>query len=237
MNRKKLAALISVLILTALPMTVFGQGDVIRVVPVGQPHTGMAIITESPADLHINVTTEEKTAHDVWLLFVIDEATYEGLVNITIDGTDGPDVLENEDFTGVPPEDHPSKIPLTDDKNYVDNDKEYPGCTDQTRYNVNAILSQMSQVYPTTSIRYVLVYGFDTVNSAGCDFTVTVNSKTHINVLVLAQGRINGEPGDSLNSNSPFSGSTLIVPELGTILIASASFGALAFYALRRRKP
>lgn len=111
----------------------------------------------------------------------------------------------------------------------------YPGCTQQTQFSVGAILSQMSQVYPTTSVRYVLVYAFSSIDTSPKTFTVTVSSP-HINLLILAQGRSGSLLTDPLNSNTPFSGSTLVVPELGPILLALASFSALALYAVKRRK-
>jgi hypothetical protein len=227
---KKIMLLVLLAIL-ALPTAVFAAGDVIRVVPAGSLDGTMAIITSSPADLEISVTSGQQPRTNIWLLFVIDIDTYNGLGTITIGGTDGPTTLSKSDFTGVPSN---NKIPKTNDDNYVGNGHIYPGCTQQTQYNVNAIKTQMSQVYPTTSIRYVLVYGFSSINTSPKSFTVEVDS-SHVNLLILAQGRAGSLPTDPLDSNSPFSGSSLVVPELVPILLSLASFSALALYAVKRR--
>lgn len=236
MKLKFIAVFACALVLMALPMLVFAAGgDVIRVVPVGEPDTGMAIITsDEPATLEIHVTNAQKSpVNEVWLLFVIDEDTYNGLTNIIIDDTDGPTTVLKADFTGGPVSS--GQRPLEDDTNDLPNG-EYPGCTSQTQWSVPAIRDQMSQVHPKpSSVRYVLVYGFASIDTSPKAFTVTVVS-SHVNVLVLAQGRVEGEADDPLNSNSPFSGSTLIIPELGTVLLALASFSAFALYSFKRRK-
>lgn len=162
--KKIMIVLFALLTILVLPTAVFAAGDVIRVVPAGSSDGTMAIITSSPADLEISITSGQQPRINIWLLFVIDIDTYNGLGTITISGTDGPTTLSKSDFTGVPSN---NKIPLTNDGNYVGIvGHTYPGCTQQTQYNVDAIKSQMSQVYPTTSIRYVLVYGFSSINTS-----------------------------------------------------------------------
>jgi hypothetical protein len=229
----KKISILALIVLLASPIVVFAAGDVIRVVPVGKPETGMAIITSSPASLQLFVTSAQQPRSDIWLLFLIDEATYNGLTTITLSGTEGPATIAKGQFTTVTV--NSGKLPLESDGNYTGGVHTYPGCTKQTRWSVSAILSQMSQLFATTSVRYLLVYAFDSINTTPKPFTVTVNSP-HINVLVLAQGRDGGKAGDPLNSNSPFSGSTLITPELGPIVLSLASFGAFAVYAIKRKK-
>ena len=234
--KKFIWILVSIVVL--LPITAVAanpEATVIRVVPVSEPHTGWAIITDSPAFLQINVTTAAHSPiNDVRLLFVIDHDTYVNLNSINTTGTDWDTTLYPTDFTGGPlSSDGSTKIPETNDTNW-EGPHPYPGCIHQTQYELGAILSQMSQVYATTMVHYVLVYAFDSISTSEKYFTVNVDS-THINVLILAQGRHGGEAEDPLTNNSPFSGSTLLVPQLAPVLLALASFSAFALYAVKRR--
>jgi hypothetical protein len=217
-----------ILFITLAPVIVFA--DNIRVTPVGELHTGMAIITGSPANLETN-STNGKTINEVWLIFIVDGDTYTSLNTITITGTEGPNTLDKNDFSDPVSS---GRIPQASDTNYK-LPQTYPGCkTPQTNYQVSAILSQMAQVHTKpTSVRYVLVFAFSSVDGTPKPFTVTVDS-THINVLILAQGK-DGET-TVLNENSPFSGSSLVIPEPATVLAALASFAAFAIYAGKRRK-
>jgi hypothetical protein len=229
---KKIIFLIPLIMMLASPMLVFAAGDNIRVTPVGKPDGEMAIITSSPASLEIYVTNAQQTRNNIWLLLVLDNDTYNGLTSITLAGTQGPALLAKSSFTAITV--NSGKIPLQNDGNYTGGGYTYPGCTNTAQYSVGAILSQMSQVFPTNAVHYGLVYAFDSINTTAKTFTVTVNSP-HINVLVLAQG-CSGTSG-KLNSNSPFSGSSILVtPELGPILMAMASFSALGLYAVKRRR-
>lgn len=227
--KKKVLVIPLILFIALAPAIVFA--DNVRVTPEGEPHTGMAIITGSPASLEAYATTG-KTIEEVWFIIIIDNDTYNNLNTITIAGTDGPNTLSQTDFTGGPVSS--GKIPLASDTNSVPPGA-YPGCeTPEAQYEVQAILDQMGQVHPKpTSVRYVLVYGFDSVDDTPSSFIVIVDS-THVNVLILAQGK----EGETLvlNQNSPFSGSTLIIPELATILTALASFAAFGLYTGKRRK-
>lgn len=229
--KKKVLAIPMILFMVLMPAIVFA--DNVRVTPEGEPHTGMAIITGNPAILEAYATTG-KTIEEVWFIVIVDEDTYADLSSIEIALTDFPTTLIKSEFSGPVSS---GKIPEADGTDPNKGPDPYPGCTTpQTQYQVQAIRDQMGQVYAKPdSVRYVLVYGFEEVDDVPSHgmFTVTVNAP-HINVLILAQG-INGED-TLLNQNSPFSGSTLIIPELATILTALASFAALALYAGKRRK-
>ncbi|MGD0494770.1 MAG: hypothetical protein ABSB28_01865 [Candidatus Bathyarchaeia archaeon] len=242
MNKKIL--LIALLLVLASPMVAFAAQDQIRVIPVGSSDTGMARITTSSASLEIFVTSSNKNKTNVWLFIALDDATYNGLTSITLSGTQGPATLTKSSFTSIALSGG-GKVPLTNDGNYTGDGHTYPGCADNARWTVSAIISQMQQVYSAAnSIHYGLVYGFDKITTVPQAFTVTVNAP-HINVLVLAQGLSEGATTAStittltvipLDSNSPFSGSTLVVPEVGTILAAIASLGAFGLYISKRRK-
>lgn len=229
--KKKVLVIPLILFIALVPATVLA--DNIRVTPEGGTETSMAIITGNPAILEAYATTG-KTVEEVWFIIILDEDTYSDLSGITIDLTDFQTTLSKNDFSDPVSS---GKIPKADGTDPNKGPDFYPGCTTpQTQYQVQAIRDQMGQVYAKPgSVRYVLVYGFDEVDDVPSHgmFTVTVNAP-HINVLILAQG-INGED-TLLNQNSPFSGSTLIVPELATILTALASFAAFALYTGKRRK-
>jgi len=229
--KKKLLAVSSILLVLIIPAVALA--DNLRVTPEGGAHTGMAIITGNPALLEAYATTG-KTIEKVWFIIIIDEATYADLSQITISLTDFPTTLSKSDFSDPVSS---GKIPKADGTDPYKGPNSYPGCTTpQTQYQVEAIRDQMGQVHTKpNSVRYVLVYGFDQVDDVPSNgaFTVTIDAP-YINVLVLAQG-INGEE-TLLNQNSPFSGSTLIIPELSTVLTALASFAALALYIRKYRK-
>ena len=217
--------------LAAMPALAYA--DILRVVPTDKEHTGMAIITEATSELTATVTANGKTVADVWLVLIVDQATYAGLNSITLSGTDGPTSIDTSDpwsaalTSGrLPEENDPHVVPIP-----------YPGCTvPQTNYQVAAVISQMSQVHEDViSVRYILVYGFDWVDKQNNRvFTVTVESSTRVNMLVLGQG-IEGET-DVLNENTPFSGSTLMVPEVGTLLLGLGALAGFALFITLRRK-
>jgi len=234
MKRLVLGVLFLIILLPIVAVNADPEATVIRVVPVGEPHTGLAIITDTtPAFLKINVTSgAHSPMYDVWLLFVVDSDTWDNLNSISITGTDGPTTIVKGDFSGALSSSS-LKIPGTADTNCLP-PSGYPGCIPQIQYELGAILSQMSQVYATTTVYYVLVYAFDMITYPTEEFfSVTVDS-THVNVLILAQGtEVDGNP---LTNNSPFSGSTLVILELGPVLLALASFSAFALYAVKRRK-
>jgi hypothetical protein len=230
---KKVIAILICMIMAMVPATVFASGgDVIRVVPVGSSDTGSAIITGNPASLDFFVTSPQKPASNIWLLLIIDDDTYNNLAQVTLTGTDGPGVVTKADFAGTPAD---SKIPAASDTHYVG--ATYPGCTTQTQYQVNAILDQMS-LSAGTSLHYVLIFAFDNANITPQQFNINVQTTApnHVKMLILAQGSIDQDECDPLNSNSPFSGSTFVVPELGTILLVTASFAGLALYGYKRKK-
>ena len=231
---KKVILLTLMLILAPIiAVSAAPDSAVIRLVPVGEPHTGMAIMTESPTQLEISVTNEPHSpTYNVSLIFLIDEDTYDALNTITITNTDWPTTLTKASFTGGPVSS--GKLPEASDTNWV-GPYSWPGCSaPNNQYEVSAILSQMSQVYPTTAVRYMIVYAFDSITTSPKLFDVEADS-THINVLILAQGRLTNPEG-LLTERSPYTGSTLVVFELGPLVLALASFSALALYALKRRK-
>jgi hypothetical protein len=224
--------LLGIAILT-IPVFANPDATVIRVVPVGEPHTGSAIITGNPATLEAFVTTAAHSPiYDVWLLVVIDHDTYMNMNSITISDTDYPVTLVPGDFSAAVTG-SPDKIPLTNDGNYS-GPTAFPGCQQNIQYAYGAVISQMSQVHTTTTIHYVLVYAFNSITNAPSRVFTVATDSTHINVLILGLGT--EEDGTILANNTPFSGSTLHTPQIASILLAIASFSALAIYAVKRKR-
>jgi hypothetical protein len=191
----------------------------------------MAIITGTSSELSVYLAPDE-TVTEGWLVLVVDETTYSGLNGITISGTDGPSSISESDSWSDPVTS--GRIPVAVDTHFV-GPETYPGCENPaTNYQVSAVISQMQQIYPdVTSVRYILVYAFDSVTNTPQTFSIEVDS-TRVNMLVLAQG----VEGDSLvlNENSPFSGSTLVIPEVAPIFLGVAAFGAFGVFLLTTRK-
>jgi len=198
----------------------------IKIVPEGSVHTGEPLLTDTPANLLI-YSTGHSPIENVWLLMVMDEATYNGLDNITT--TLGVTVPKS-DFELVTtlwlPPFFPD--PLTDPP--------YPGSC--VRYRVSAIKDKIGT---TGNVYFAVVHILDEITTTPTPFTLTVNleTPTSIRVLLIALGRYNKVPTDCLlpfNEGSPYSNSTLVVPELETILLITAPLCALGVYTIKRRR-
>ena len=245
--KKAIIALVLVLCLCTLPV-LFAVATPdpsanIKVWPVGGVETGDPIVTGSPADMMIYTTAQTKASYNVHLLLVLNEETYTGLDRIEI--TNGVNVIYYQsDFDdGIT---NPSeKIPQADpDTEYLG----YPGCQEDERYGVGAVKDKLGT---TGDIYYCIKPVFDYIDTNPTYFTITVyGTSTDLKVLVLAFGRTPTTQDlqdplydpfydafdDPFNEHSSWSGSTLIVPELATILLATASLSVFGLYTLKRKK-
>jgi hypothetical protein len=194
----------------------------IRIVPSGSTHTGEPLITDTPASLLI-YSVGHAPIKNVWLLIIMDENTYDNLVSIT---TNLSVTVPKTDFNLVttawlPP--HEADPP-------------YPGS--YVQYQVSAIEDKMST---TGEIYFAVVPILDEITTSPTAFTLTVNlnTATEINVLLLGLGRYDEESVDGVlpfNEGTPYSNSSLVVPELGTILLIVASLCALGLYMIKRKR-
>ena len=194
----------------------------IKIVPEGSIHTGEPLVTETPANLLI-YSTGHSPIENVWLLMVMDETTYNGLDNITTTlGVTVPKLdFELVTTSWLPP---------------FEPDPPYPGSC--VRYQVSAIKDKIGT---TGNVYFAVVHILDEITTTPTPFTLTVNleTPTSVRVLLIALGRYNKVPPDCLlpfNEGSPYSNSTLVVPELETILLITAPLCALGAYAIRRKR-
>jgi len=198
----------------------------IKIVPEGSVHTGEPLITDTPANLLI-YSTGHSPIENVWLLMVMDETTYNGLDNITT--TLGVTVPKS-DFELVTTSWLPPFLPDPS------TDPPYPGSC--VRYQVSAIKDKIGT---TGNVYFAVVHILDEITATPTHFTLTVNleTPTSIRVLLIALGRYNKVPTDCtlpFNEGSPYSNSTLVVPELETILLITAPLCALGAYTIKRKR-
>ena len=198
----------------------------IKIVPKGSVHTGEPLVTGTPADLII-YSTGHSPIENVWLLMVMDEATYNGLENIT---TSIGVTVPKSDFKLVTTKWLPPFLPD------LSTDPPYPGSC--VRYEVSAIKDKIGT---TGNVYFAIVHILDEITTTPTPFTLTVNleTPTSIRVLLIALGRYNKFPTDCLlpfNEGSPYSNSTLVVPELETILLITAPICALGVYTIKRKR-
>jgi len=210
-----------------------GCQHTIKVVPVGSTETGDPIVTSNPANLIIFHTGSAKITN-VWLLLVLNEPTYNALDKITINGTT---FMTKTDFQLVTAK----KIPPTN----ANPSTHYPGSLCQ--YEVSAIKDNMNEKGNK------LYYGMKsflpeiTKNPTYFKFEATLTAPAKLKILVLALGRCGSTHGnieprciphyEPFNACNSFSKSTLVVPEMATLAMAAAPFGALGLlYTFKRRK-
>jgi len=230
------------IILAAVPLVVAMPDPfaTLRVVPVGSVTTGDPIVTQSPADLMIYVTDGAKQPlTDVWLLFAINEDTYLNMIKIYTNTslTIFPGNFVNVTKTGE------TKIPPGAPGSYS---SAWPGVeAPDDQYGVDSIKSKIG--IPADGDMF---YALGDLGGSSGDligpvttspqfFKVTVEGPiSNMKVLVMALGYWPEAPNVHpylLNVHSPFTGSTLIVPELSTVLLALSPFSAFGLYKIRHK--
>jgi len=234
-----LAIVMSSIVLSTLPtafaecQTTCGCRHTIKVIPVGSAETGDPIVTSNPTSMMIFHTGGGKIIN-VWLLLVLNEPTYNALDKITTNGTA---FMSKTDFKQVTT----MKIPPID----PDPMTGYPGSLCQ--YEVSAIKDKMGE--EGNKIYYgVKSFLREITNSPTYfEFEAELTAPANLEVLVLAMGKYGVNYGETsircvpnynpFNACSSFSKSTLVVPEVATLAVAAAPFGALGLlYTFKRRK-
>jgi hypothetical protein len=236
-----------VLLLVAIPIAnasfdpCHGCRHIIKVIPVEPTFPtkrGEPLITGNPANLMIFQTGRGLgSVKNVWLLIVLNEPTFNALVQINMNGSK---FMEPSDFIEVTTR----KIPPTD----PDPTTGYPGslCT----YNVAAIKDKMNET-KTSKIYYGLKFLVNQISTRPTNFTleIVLNTPVSLKALVLALGRLDVCGGcgcgvscignEPFNACSSFSKSTFMISEAATIALATAPFlGAAGFYLIKhKRKP
>ena len=212
-----------------------GCAHTIQVIPIDSTHTGDPIGTTSPAEMMI-FHTGSGPIENVWLLIVLNQPTYEALNEITINGST---FMTDSDFTLV----DAAKIPPLLPNFWTD----YPGSL--CRYEVAAIKDKMNE--KGNPIYYGVNYLLPEITTSATYFTLAVDleAPADLKALIIALGRYECHSyQDSFHTEcnyichhpfnrcSSFSKSTLIVPEIAIIALATAPFSALGIYAFKRRK-
>jgi len=210
--------------------------DTIKVIPVGATENGGPLVTTSPANLMI-LHTGQGPIKNVWLLIVLNTPTYDVLGEIKINGTT---FMTKSDFKLVTTQ----KIPPI----AANSTTGYPGSSCQ--YNSNATRDKMGET--ANPIYYGIKFFLPKITTQAQNFTVTVEltGPADLKALILALGRYDWNNNYSFGSSaetdcicykpfnrcSSFSKSTLVVPELATLLTTASTFSALGLFAIRRRK-
>ena len=199
---------------------VWSQMRNIKIVPEGSVHTGEPLLTDTPANLLI-YSVGHSPIENVWLLIVIDENTYNSLNTITMSlGVTVP----KSDFELVTTSWLPPFLPDSS------TDPPYPGS--YVRYQVSAIRDKIGT---TGDLYFTSVHLINEITTTPTSFTLTLNlhTPTHVKALLLGLGRYDNNilPFDE---GSAYSNSTLVVPELETILLLTAPLCALGVYTVKR---
>jgi hypothetical protein len=238
--KKALIGLVVMLCLCALPVlhavAMPSPATNIRVWPVGGLAGEDPIVTLNPADMQIYVTTAKNRISSAWILLVLNQETYNGLDNIEVDSVK----YFQSDFKKATE----SKIPLEEeDSEFVG----YPGCEEPLQHQIDAVKDKLDA--KGEDVYYAIKEVFDyEISTTPVEFTITYHgSSADLKILVLAFGRevltsfardtLTGtEPPCPFNNRSSFSGSSLIVvPELATIVLATASLSVFGLYMLKRK--
>jgi hypothetical protein len=147
-------------------------------------------------------------------------ACYDGLTDVIVAWTGGSKTFEKSDFqliSGSPPPKVPSDT------------------ISELQYDRSNLADHLG-VAGSSSVYWAMAPFLDgaQLHTTAKEFTVTVHS-TDPRVLVYALGKVS-ESDAKLNRWVPPTNAGLVVPELGPILLASASLIALGAYAAIRKK-
>lgn len=232
MFRKAYIILFVAVFFAAISIVTADPGANIRVIPVGGVHSGDPIVTTSPAEIMI-YSTSHTPIENVWLILAINKDTYDHLNTIKASACMHPTITFMKSDFSTPTE---SKVPPEAASGA------YPGCKTGAQYEVNAIKDKTET--PTTGKIYYAYkkFSIDPITTTVQIFTVTVDAPgvADMKVLVLANGcyeKLDTAGDGKLNEKTPWSGSTLVVPECcGTLFATIASFAALGLVARKAKR-
>lgn len=205
------------------------------------------IVTTSPANLIIYNNDNSHILTDVWLTLVINQLVKDNLVSIF---TNTSLSFLPVHFTEIDSTESPSyKIPLPGSETSAWGT--WPGLEVDDAYDVGSLRSKLD-IADGESMWYAVgdldsSPGWVDHGPAGLNkqdpeyFTLTVDlggSGGNWKVLVLALGYVDvgmhTEPG-MLNVHSPYTRSTLVVSEVGALLLALAPASAFGLYKIRHK--
>jgi len=214
--RKSLAVLVLVLAMSLATTTTLAQGGGIIVITPQWP-----IEVGTPATLEISVVPAADPTYYPSILLVMTEDCWNGLTSVSVTWTGGSVSFIDTDFTEL--EDGPGVEKIPD------------ATISDVQYTRAALADHLYE--PGTATVYYAMFDLTgvTLHTTPETLTVTLDS-TDPKMLVYALGRSVDDPTAKFDRWVPPTNPGFVVPELGTILLALASFSALALYTLQRRK-
>ena len=259
-KRSILSPVFIVLILSVIVSSALAMPDpfsTLLVWPIGTPEEAEGpIVTGSPAELIIYNKDNSHVLDDVWLLLVTNFNLDAYLVSIS---TNTSLIFLPEHFKEIPGTASPSdRIPPTGSDTgttptppYAYRPNGWPGIEYNDQYDVGSLRSNLDiasgdsmwySVGDLDSSTDWVDHGPEGLNKQDPEyFTLTIELQSgapdNWKVLVLALGHTDNYPDNSiLNVQSPYTRSTLVVvPELGTILLALAPLSAFGLYKIRHK--
>jgi hypothetical protein len=215
MKKSKLFLLFAlILVVTTVPLAYATGTGIIRIDPA------LPLSTSSPANFEVWVQGSDPIASDPHILLVMTKCTYDDLIGDVVVMWDSGSIsfAKPADFDDY---DNPSDfVPVM-------------GTTSGARYTVASLKDHLE----TTGTIYVAMDAFlsSDITTSHQTFNVTFTSDcSNPKILVYALGKTDGS--DLFNSFVPPTIPGFAVPELGTVLLAAASFTALGLYMVRRKK-
>ena len=202
---------IILLALAVSPVLAAGQGT-IRISPA------LPVMVGSPATFQIWTEGGSQPAtNSPHILLVMSQASYDGLTgDVTVTWNGGSTSFAKADFTGV----STGYVPPS-------------GTTNGGRYTVASLRDHLG-VPHSENVYYVLgSFLAAPITNTPQSFTVAFTS-THSRMLVYAVGKSGSS--NLYDNKVPPTIPGFVVPEVGPVLLALASFGALGLYAFKRRK-
>lgn len=189
--------------------------------------TGNIIITppwptkqNTPATLQISVVQPADPTYDPHVFLAMTPTCYNGLTDVIVAWTGGSITFQKSNFTLL-----------------QGNGVKAPSDTISEKQYTRSSLADHLGLPGSSNVYYAMAafLGGDPIHETPRNFTVTVHS-TNPKVLVYALGK--SSPTEAKFSRwVPPTNPGLVVPELGPILLAVASFGALGLFAVKPRKP
>lgn len=265
MLTKKLAAITFVILvilgMTPFAMAMPDPFSTLLVWPYGTPEESEGPIIIGPADSADMIIFNKDNSHvldDVWLLLAMNSIAYDHLISISTN-TSLSFTKVPQHFVEIPGDADPEERipPHTENPGtspsapYAYRPDGWPGVEPFDQYKVGSLRSQLD-VPPGQSMYYSvgdldnstdwIDHGPIGLNRNDPEyFTLTVEldsepEEEQGKVLILALGHSDDYPDDHiLNVRSPFTRSTLMLSEVGAILLALAPLSAFALYIVSYR--
>ncbi len=178
------------------------------------------LTVNTPALFNISTTPASDPTYDPHILLAMTVACYNGLTDVVVSWTGGSITFAKSDFqllAGSPPPKVPSDA------------------VSELQYDRSNLATHLGEA-GSANVYWAMApfLGGAQLHATAQEFTVTVHS-TSPKMLVYALGKASATD-TKLNRWVPPTNPGFVVPELGPILLASASMIALGLYAATRKK-